>query len=332
MTIGLLVPDNSLWNRLVQRIREGVAALGEHRVVVLESSSDASCSEVEALVSYRIDTNDLDRMPRLRYLAVPMAGVDTLPIANLRERGVVVVNAHANGRWVAERAVALILAFYGKVIPFHRDLAMERWHGFAAAEPPSESWRSLVGSTVATLGVGSIAQWIARLLAPYEVTVRGFRRRAGGDDLPPGLFTSLHTDLLETVRGADTVIVTLPLTPDTHGLIGTDELEAMRGALLVNVGRGAVVGEEALYNALRSEVLLGAAIDTWYLYPENAAEGVGAPARFPIHTLPNVVLSPHLGGYTPQATTASAQEVVEDLISWVGTGHTARAIDLELAY
>lgn len=320
MTITLLVPDNRFWSGLAERLRSALPNPAADRLIRTEDRAAPELAETEALVCYGVTAEEVARMPKLRYLAIPMAGVNTLPMDALRERGVTVVNAHANGRWVAERAVALILGWYGRLVPYHNDLATERWHGFAAGEPATEAWDSIVGSTVALLGTGAIAQWTARLLAPWEVTVRGFRRTAGTAGLPEGLFRTVTTSLTEAVEGADTVVVTLPLTQKTRGLIGASELSAMRGALLVNVGRGAVIDEGALYSALSEGTLAGAAIDTWYRYPEADDNGVRAPSDYPIHTLSNVLLSPHLGGYTPQATAASAREVVEDLAGWLGGG------------
>lgn len=332
MNITLLVQDNSFWNGLADRLRDALPDPASDTLTLTEDRSAPELAETEALICYRLSDDELARMPKLSYLAIPMAGLNTLPVAALRDRGITVVNAHANGRWVAERAVALILGWYGRLVPYHNDLAQGRWHGFAAGEPATEAWDSIVGTTVALLGTGSIAQWTARLLAPYEVKTRGFRRSPGTDGLPPGLFHSVTTSLTETVEGCDTVVVTLPLTAETRGLIGADELAAMRGALLVNVGRGHVIDETALYAALTEGTLAGAAIDTWYSYPTAGDGGVCAPAEYPIHTLPNVLLSPHLGGYTPQATMASAREVVEDLAGWLASGRTDGAVDLAAEY
>jgi phosphoglycerate dehydrogenase-like enzyme len=329
MKIAFAVRNDELWRGLIRSVREQHG--DDHTIVVADDTGDPQLHDADALICFRMREEDLGAMTKIRYIAIPMAGLNSLPVPALRDRDVIVVNAHANGRWVAERALALILAFYGRIIPYHRDLENEVWHGFAAGEPAHDAWNSIVGSTVAILGTGSIGQWIARLLVPFDVHVRGLRRRGGFDGLPAGLFDVIETNAVAAVHGADTVVVTLPLTDGTRGLIGADELSAMKHALLVNIGRGAIVDERALYDALTSGTLAGAAIDAWYHYPDPA-DGRGAPAHVPIHTLPNVVLSPHLGGYTPQATEASAREVVRDLVMWVRTGTTDAAVDLALGY
>lgn len=290
----------------------------------LESLPESVRETAVALIGFRATAADLALLPALRLVAIPMAGVNTVDLDAAAARGIQVVNAHANGMWVAERALALTLAFRGMIVAGDRDLRRGCWHGFAAGEGPRDSWESLFDTTVAILGTGSIGQWAARFFQSLGAHTRGFRRRAGTDDLPEGLFGSVTTDVSEAVAGAQTVVATLPLTPTTRGLIGDAELAQMRGALLVNVGRGEVIDEAALYRALFEGVLAGAALDTWYRYPDPPGS-VQLPSRFPFHELHNVLLSPHLGGYTAAATAASAREVVDTVARWIADGAPADA-------
>jgi phosphoglycerate dehydrogenase-like enzyme len=106
-------------------------------------------------------------------------------------------------------------------------------------------------------------------------------------------------------------------------------LSGMKGKFLVNVGRGSIVDEEGLYLALRDGVLKGAALDPWYLYPGDSR---GAPSRFPIHRLGNVVLSPHVGGFTRGATVKAVKSTIANLESWLATGECANEVDLAEMY
>jgi len=121
--------------------------------------------------------------------------------------------------------------------------------------------------------------------------VYGWRRKKDAE--VPEHFDAVLPSLKEVLDIAEIVFITLPATSETEGLISKDHLMSMKGKFLVNVGRGSIVDEEGLYEALKSGVLKGAALDTWYTYPTTGVKG--APSRFPIHTLPNVVLSPHVG-------------------------------------
>lgn len=294
----------------------------------------ATLENAIALITMEIDAEILTYLPNLRLVAVPMAGLNTLPMEALRERSIQVVNAHANGMWVAERAMALMMAIRGRLVAYDRDLREGVWHGFAAAEPPTESWESLYDSTVTILGIGSIGQWLARFLAPFGVRCRGFRRRPGWDGVPEGLLDEVYTDLTAAISGADVVVSTLPLTSQTRGMVGRSELATMRGATLVNVGRGEVIHEEALYRALRDGTLAGAALDTWYRYPDPPGS-TQLPSQFPFHELDNVLLSPHLGGYNAAATRASAREVTDAVARWLADGapeDRGGTVDVEEGY
>jgi phosphoglycerate dehydrogenase-like enzyme len=120
--------------------------------------------------------------------------------------------------------------------------------------------------------------------------------------VPPDITVELHpaSDLRRVLPHAHVLLVALPLTTETRGLIGATELALLpRGAVLVNVGRGAIVDEEALYTALRDGALGAAGIDVWYTYPPNAeARAHTFPSKYPFQDLDNVVLSPHRGGMT----------------------------------
>jgi len=107
-------------------------------------------------------------------------------------------------------------------------------------------------------------------------------------------------------------------------------LMSMKGKFLVNVGRGSIVNEEGLYEALKSGVLKGAAIDTWYTYPVTGV--LGAPSRYPIHKLSNVVLSPHVGGSTNQASARSIEDTVANIRSYLMTGRGIWKADLSKMY
>jgi phosphoglycerate dehydrogenase-like enzyme len=104
--------------------------------------------------------------------------------------------------------------------------------------------------------------------------------------------------LTEFFGSAEFIVASLPLTAETTGLVGSAAFAAMRGdAVLFNVGRGGVVDETALYDALAGRRIGGAVIDTWYQYPD-ASGAPTLPSRLPFHELPNIVMTPHMSGWT----------------------------------
>jgi len=127
------------------------------------------------------------------------------------------------------------------------------------------------------------------------------------------------TDLHAFLASVDIVIVTLPLTPQTQGIVDAAALAAMRpGAWLVNVGRGPVVDETALYDALQQHHLGGAVIDTWYQYPSPDRPAC-APAQHDFSALGNVLMTPHMSGWT-EGTVRRRQQTMADNIARLAAG------------
>lgn len=321
-----------MWRRLHAELSDRVdcEVLSPRELGTVDESTR---KETVAMITYGFAADMLPSLPALGLVGIPMAGINTLPVAAIKERGIPVVNAHANGRWVAERAMALLLAVTGKIVSGDRDLRAGQWHGFAAGEPPAVGWRSLTEMTVAIVGTGSIGRWAATFLRPFGSRLIGVRRRNGTDGLPDALFDEVTNDLHDAFRRADAVIVTLPSTPETVGLIDGTLLKALDGGFLVNVGRGDVIDERALFRAV-SERSIACAIDTWFTYPDPPGSRT-MPSRYPLERYDNVVLSPHLGGYLTPATSASAADIANAVAEWYNAGRPASVsgmVDIDAGY
>lgn len=208
----------------------------------------------------------------------------------LRRPHLKVQNSHFNDGMVAQHAVALLLAVASRVAA--SDAALRRGDWGPAEKDTDGLGVYLRGKSCLLLGYGSIARAAAPVLNALGLELTAFRRRPRNDgDVPEVGPADLHAAL----RKADVVVSTLPLTDDTRGLIGAAELGAMKeSAILVNVGRGPVVDEAALYEALASRRIYGAGIDVWYVYPQgDHGRDATFPANLPFWELDNVVMTPH---------------------------------------
>lgn len=250
-------------------------------------------ADAQVLVAQAPERAHLAASPALRAVLIPFTGVPEALRALMLEFPAISLH---NSRWptvpTAEGALALLLAAAKFVVPADRAF---RRHNWEMRYQPSPSIL-LAGKTALILGFGAIGQLTGRMCHALGMRVLGVRRRAGAPlalDYP----ADVHPvgALREVLPQASVLIVALPLTPETHGLVGAAELQLLaRPAFLVNVGRGAVVQEAALFQALQDGTLTAAGLDVWYTYPGEAASRAHTPpSRFPFHQLDNVVLSPH---------------------------------------
>jgi phosphoglycerate dehydrogenase-like enzyme len=177
---------------------------------------------------------------------------------------------------------------------------------------PPPPWPELAGKTLGILGYGRIGQALARRARAFDMSVCAIRRdvvRSGDDELS---FLGGPDALDEVLRRADYLAVTLSLNEETRGLLGARELGLMKPtARLVNVARAEIVDEDALYRALADRRIAGAALDVWYRYPKEP--GPTLPARRPFHELDNVLMTPHVSGWTEGMLEARATLIAENI-------------------
>ena len=272
---------------------------------------ESAVADAEVLVSGSCPPNVAAAGTRLRLVHAPGAGTDGIDVAAL-SAGVQVANTFHHESSIAEYVVASAVLLRRRFL--QQDAALRRDVWESPAYDPGVPWTHALGAaTVGFVGYGHIG---ARAWAGFRAFgARGVAvtRRGDVDAAAEGLeWTGTTDDLDPLLAAADVIVVSTPLTDQTRGLIGARQLARMRpSAVLVNVGRGPVVDEEALYTALRDGTIGGAAVDVWCAYP---AEGnTAAPSAFPFHALPNVFLTPHSSGLTRQTFEGRAADIAANI-------------------
>ena len=249
---------------------------------------------------------------RLRLIQVPGAGVDRIDRAAMPP-GASLAKVHGHETGIAEYVLGAMIALSRDFDRVHTGLRAGRWDSqWAPGVPPPPVWPELAGRTLGILGYGGIGQAVARRARALEMRVCAIRRdvgRSAEDDLA---FLGGLQSLPDVLRRADYLAITLPLTPETQGLIGPAQLALMKPmAILVNVARAQIVDEDALYAALAERRIAAAALDVWYRYP--SAPGPLLPAGRPFHELPNVLMTPHVSGWTDGMLEARASLIAENI-------------------
>jgi glyoxylate reductase len=271
------------------------------------SAGEGRAESVAAVYTYGhpvVDAGLLDRLPAVRVISNFGVGVDHIDLAAAAARGIPVGNTPGilDGA-TADMAFALLLAAGRRLVEGDR---YARGPDFLHYDPSYMLGREVHGSTLGVLGLGRIGEQVARRARAFDMTVlyHNRHRRPAAEEALGARYVS-RGDLL---AAADYVVLTLPLTPETHRLIGRAELARMKPtAILVNIARGPVVDRDALTEALAARRIYAAALDVTDPEP--------LPRDHPLLRLDNVIITPHLGSATEQTRRRMAEVSVENLLA-----------------
>jgi glyoxylate reductase len=270
-------------------------------------AADRAAARIEALYTYghpAVDAALLDRLPAVRVVSNFGVGVDHIDLAAAAARGIPVGNTPgAVDGATADLAFALLLAAARRVVEGDR---FARGPDFVRYDPSFMPGREVHGSTLGVVGLGRIGEQVARRARGFDMTVLYHNRRRRPDvESALGVRYAAFDDLL---AAADFVVLTVPLTPETHGLIGRAELARMKPtAVLVNVARGPIVDTAALAEALAAGAIAAAGVDVTDPEP--------LPRDHPLLRLANVVITPHLGSNTERTRRRAAEMSVANLMA-----------------
>jgi phosphoglycerate dehydrogenase-like enzyme len=288
--------------------------------------------DYHVLVSGRPDREMLTTSPNLHTLVIPWAGLPDVTAEVMADfPQIAIYNLHHNARTTAESAMMLMLTAAKRIVPIDRTFRQNDWRPRYA---PNESVY-LFDKTVLILGFGSIGEYVARACQALDMRVIGIKRNPD-TPLPEDIRAEIYPPqaLHELLPQADVLIITLPLTKETNNMIGEKELALLpEHAVLVNVGRGAIVDQGALYYALRDGKLHSAGIDVWYNYPPDIESYPNTPpADYPFHELDNIVMSPHRGGGSMEVEVIRMQHLAELINQIAREGEAPNKINLEQGY
>jgi D-3-phosphoglycerate dehydrogenase / 2-oxoglutarate reductase len=257
----------------------------------------------------------LDALPGLIAVGCFSVGTNQVDLETARARGLPVFNApFSNTRSVAELTIGEIVMLLRRILPRSESAHAGGWDKSAAGA------FEVRGKTLGIVGYGNIGAQLSNLAEAMGMHVIFYDltdKLRHGNTEPAESFEAL-------LAASDVVSLHVPETPLTHGLMSADRIRAMRpGACLINNSRGTVVDLDALAAALRDGHLAGAAIDVFPVEPTSNAE------RFvsPLQGLPNVILTPHIGGSTEEAQDRIGAEVARKLVDYVQTGATLGAVN-----
>lgn len=284
----------------------------EHQIVDLSDALDQASERAHyesADVVIGIKLNHSMPVPlKARLFHAPAAGTDAVNTA-LLPTSCSLANCFGHENAIAEYVIAALLMRHVPLSHADQDLRLQRWTYWAGQKA---ALRTELGSqTIGLLGFGHIARTVALRAKAFGMRVHVANRSPVEHTTVDQRWTldGLH----DFMGSADAIVVSLPLTENTQGLVDARAIASMRpNAVLMNVGRGAVIDEQALYNALSARRIGGAVIDTWYQYP-TPTQAECAPSQYDFSALDNVLMTPHMSGWTA-GTVRRRQETLADNI------------------
>jgi len=299
---------------------ELLRARGAEVVRAPEGSADTVkrlAAEADGLIiRSKLPEDIFDAAPGVRAIAIHGSGIDLVPLAAASARGVPVANLPGvNAQSVAEYCVLAMLMLARNIRAITEAMRARPWD---EARELAASARELLGLTVGIVGVGEIGARVARICRlGFGMRVLGHQRRL--DRLPP---QAEGADLDALVAQSDFIVLACPLTPETRHLFGDGRLAAMKpSAWLINVGRGPVVDERALIDALHEKRIAGAMLDVY----EHYRIGPGHP----LFALENVILTPHLAGSTRESRARAAVRAADELLRMLAGEKPANLVNPE---
>lgn len=247
----------------------------------------------------------MNQCEKLKVICKHGAGLDNLHLEEAKARGIAVCNVPGtNANAVADLTFGLMLSCARHISLGDRRVRQGQWKALTG--------KDVYAKTLGLLGFGAVARNVARRAAGFSMRVLAYDPYVRA--LPEGFeHVTLCESAAEVISGCEFLSVHLPLTEETRGMIGAAELAAMRpGAYVINTARGGIVDEKALYEALVSGHLSGAAMDVTEVEPMDVAN--------PLLTLDNVVVTPHIGMYSREAIGAVSVICAENVAACLGGG------------
>ena len=247
----------------------------------------------------------------LKAILIAAAGYDRIDPDAVPE-GCIVANAYHHEAPIAEWVMAVAVALDHELFKSERTFRAGSWEMWPGRHGV---YRELMGRTFGIVGFGAIGRRVARLAQAYEMPViaAGRTDTAAGELYGASYIGGGKQAREHVLANSDFVLISTPLGPATHGLIGEHELSLMKPtAYIINPARGHIIDEKALYDALKNGTIAGAAIDTWYQYPESATDAP-RPSDLPFWELDNIIMVPHHSGATYGTASRRAQTVAQNL-------------------
>ncbi|QFI38352.1 D-2-hydroxyacid dehydrogenase [Moritella marina ATCC 15381] len=255
-----------------------------------------------------LNSQVLSQCPQLKMIAIAATGTNNVDLDYCRQHDIIVSNIQGYAtNSVPEHVLAMMLALKRNLVGYHQDIQASVWQQqkqFCFFNHPISD---ISGSTIGIIGKGSLGNAVATLAKALGMTVL-FAERKGANKCREG-----YTLFESVLQQADVLTLHCPLAEQTHNLIGSDELKLMKNtSILINTGRGGLVDEDALVDALLNQQIAGAGVDVFTQEPADDTNPLIANAH-----LPNLILTPHVAWGSDSAIQTLAEQLINNIEQFV---------------
>ncbi|MFX0016462.1 MAG: 2-hydroxyacid dehydrogenase [Promethearchaeota archaeon] len=286
---------------------------------------------IDVLVAYQLSQGFMEKVEKLKHIQVPWTGSETLDFSLLKQYPhITVSNSHSNSLAIAEHAISLLLSAAKRIT--YRDSYMRKGDWSPRYNDENSYWIS--GKTLGVIGYGAIGEKVAKILRG------GFNMRVLAIKRDPTRFNQNNhidfmggpEDLSQILDDSDFILISVPLTTETEGMIGKNELQLMKKtAIIVNISRGSIIDEKALYEHLMQNKGVIAALDVWYNYPKDKKNPITLQ-NYPFEELDNVVMSPHSAFKVLEREKVFTEDIITNISLIAKKKSPINQLNLDLGY
>jgi D-3-phosphoglycerate dehydrogenase len=288
--------------------------------------------EVNVVVGYKFSQAFLEKAVNLIHIQVPWTGSETLDFDLLKKfPDITVSNSHSNSLAIAEHAVALLMAAAKRIV--YSDMYMRKGDWSPRYQPDDGFW--VTGKTLGVIGYGAIGKNVAKMLkSGFQMKILAIKRNPENIDQDEVYdFLGGPKDLSYVLKSSDFILIALPLTKETKGLIGRDELKLMKKtAIVVNISRGSIINEKALFDYLKSKNIAFCGSDVWYNYPKDRKNPVDVFQNYPFEELENLVMTPHAAFKVSDREKIFAEDIITNILLISQNKKPLNQLNLEIGY
>ena len=297
-----------------------VESLREYASVDVVDLQNFSLADYDIFIGKKLSNSKLSEANKLKYIFAYKTGVDDFPLAELEERGIILINSHADSSIIAEYAFGLSVALVNRINEFDLNLRQGIWYDI-----DNMYWKSIFNMKVGLFGYGHIGRDIHSILLQNHIETATLDRGHKYENI------HLVNSLEELVNYCDLIICSVPKTPKTDNLFNKEMLALMKEKFIVNVGRSNVINEKELYEVLKNKQIGGAAIDTWEEKPKNKRTKL-MPSEYSFHDLNNIILSPHAAMRVENGHERYVMDVTQNVIGLITKGKVYNVISYKKGY